>query len=91
MNQPKGVDRASVQSIVLPRRWESIPQSDQISCYWAAIPDDPDTILDGMDYEIVYVYFDGKWSVMRPGESKREPLSAFRFLCRIAHFEIQEA
>ena len=62
------------------RRWSDIPRDEQKSCYWVAIPDDPDTILDGKEYEIVYVYFDGKWSVMRPGQSEREPLSLFRFL-----------
>jgi hypothetical protein len=71
-----------------PRRWEEIPRDEQKSCYWAAIPDNQDSILDGMEYEIVYVYFDGKWSVMRPRESNPEPLLAFRFLAKIEHFEV---
>lgn len=66
--------------MLLPRRWEDIPRHEQISCYWAVVPDDIDTILDGNDYEIVYVYFDGKWSVMRPGKLQRELLSSFWFL-----------
>jgi hypothetical protein len=82
---------APLHGVVLPRRWDDMQQSEQKSCYWAAIPNDPDNILDGMEYEIVYVYFDGKWSVMRPGESQRESLSAFRFLCPIDSFEIKEA
>jgi hypothetical protein len=86
-----GVTEEWLCRVVLPRRWDDIPRGEQKSCYWAAIPNDPDNILDGMEYEIVYVYFDGKWSVMRPGESQREPLSAFRFICPIDSFEIREA
>lgn len=38
--------------------------------YWKAVPNDPDDIMDGLDFEIVYVYFDGKFSVRRIGDSK---------------------
>ena len=74
---------ATIDGVVPPRRWEEMPRDEQKGHYWAAIPDDSDTILDGWDYEIVYVYFDGKWCVMRPGESQREPLSTFRFICPV--------
>lgn len=70
------------------RRWDDIPKRQQKSGYWFAVPDNPDSILDGMDYEIVYVYFDGKWSVMRPGESKREFLDNFGFISLIDDIEI---
>lgn len=64
----------------MPRRWEDMPQNEQKSCYWVVMPDNTDSILDGLDYEIVYVYFDGAWCVMRPRESKTESLSSFRFI-----------
>lgn len=66
-----------------PKRWEELSREQRKSHYWAAIPDDTDSILDGWDYEIVYVYFDGRWSVYRPGSQRREPLTAFRFLFSI--------
>jgi hypothetical protein len=70
------------------RRWDNIPKCQQKSGYWFAVPDNPDNILDGMDYEIVYVYFDGKRCVMRPGESKRESLDNFGFVSLVDDIEI---
>ena len=71
---------ANSKDAYTPTRWEDLPREQQKSHYWAAKPKDPDDILDGWAYEIVYVYFDGKWSVYRPGIKKREPLDNFRFL-----------
>lgn len=68
---------------ITTRRWCDLPRDEQVSHYWAAIPDDKTSILDGWDYEIVYVYFDGKWCVYRMGEKTHEPLEAFRFLFRL--------
>lgn len=45
--------------------------------YYHVIPKDRDTWLDGGPTEVVYLYFDGKWSVIRPGESKHDPIDAF--------------
>ena len=44
------------------------------SYYWAK-PNNPDSWLDSTP-EIVYLYFDGKWSVIRPGEEKNYPVSS---------------
>jgi len=64
-------------------RWDDLPVWRRKSGYWAAIPVDSDSILGAMDNEIVYVSFDGKWHVLRPGQSKAEPLSNFHFLREI--------
>jgi len=43
----------------------------KVKCgYWKAIPNDNDC-LDALDYEVVYVYFDGKYSVYRMGMEQR--------------------
>ena len=44
-----------MSSKITPRRWSELPRKKQKSWYWAAIPDDSDSILDGWNYEIVYV------------------------------------
>lgn len=67
-----------------PREWHAIPPEDRKSGYWVVTPDDDATWLDGRSQEIVYVYFDGKWSVLRMGEAKREKLEAFQFLYPVA-------
>jgi len=68
---------------LLRRRWVNIPKPEQVSGYWKAIPNDETTWLDGGDFEIVYVYYDGKWSVMRCGESTRERLEDFWWLGQV--------
>lgn len=75
---------------ITPRRWSELSRKEQKSHYWAAIPDNPDTILDGWDYEVVYVYFDGKWCVYRMGQQERESLEAFRFLFILNLPELQD-
>ncbi len=66
----------------LPRKWDDLPVNEKISGYWAAIPLDYSTI-DSLAYEIVYVYFNGKWMVFRIKQSEPEPLDNFRFYGRI--------
>lgn len=49
---------------------------DKAGYYWA-VPNDPNTWLDGT-IEVVYVYHDGgKWQVFRPGETKSVSFSDF--------------
>ncbi len=48
--------------------------------YWKVKPKDPNTLLDGNEMEIVYVIFDGKWHVLRLGESKRYKLEDFEWI-----------
>ena len=64
-------------------KWSELDPEKQKSHYWAAISNDPDTIIDGWNYEIIYVYYDGKWSVFRMNESKWFSLNDFRFLFMI--------
>lgn len=48
----------------------------KISAYYWAVPKDERDWLDGTP-EIVYVYFDGKWSVFRPGMKEASKFEDF--------------
>ncbi len=50
------------------------------SAYYWAVPKDRDDWLDGTP-EVVYLYYDGKRSVFRPGDEKRFPLDVFSHWC----------
>lgn len=51
--------------------------------YWFAMPHGDDDCLDARTYEIVYVYFDGKWQVIRPGLVGSESLERWNLLRKI--------
>jgi hypothetical protein len=55
--------------------WTIIPP--KISGYYHAIPVDGYSRLDGEFIEVVYLYFDGRWSVCRPGMNKHAALTEF--------------
>jgi len=61
------------------RKWEDIPKEQQRATYWKAIPNDSDCI-DGLDFEIVYVYYDGQYAVFRPGDFRVYNTDKFTFL-----------
>lgn len=46
------------------------------SAYYWAIPKDKDSWLDG-SIEVVYLYYNGKWMILRPGETKAESVNNF--------------
>jgi len=52
---------------IKPMFWGKIDKERRLAGYWYVVPKDTDDILDGADYEIAYLYYDGKWSVYRPG------------------------
>mgnify|MGYP003404613598 CR=1 FL=1 len=62
------------------KEWRELPKENQKVGYWISVPKSRRTILDSNDYEIVYVYFNGKLMVYRPGIQDPEPISNFRFL-----------
>lgn len=53
------------------------------SGYYVASPVDDDDCLDALPYEIVYLYYDGNWSIVRPGMSGCEPVEQWNLLKRI--------
>jgi hypothetical protein len=55
--------------------WMIIPP--KLSGYYHAIPVHRDSRLDGNPIEVVYLYFDGRWSVCRPGMNKHAALAEF--------------
>lgn len=60
--------------------WSEIPKSEQKSGYWLIRPKDPDSILDSLQYEIGFVYYDGKWVLFRPGEDTHYYLDSVYFI-----------
>ena len=56
-------------------RW--VQECPKKSAYYWAIAKNQDSWLDGSAAEVVYLYFDGKWSVMRPAEKERESPTNF--------------
>ncbi len=59
--------------------WSDLPEERKKCGYWVAVPHDEDSILDGLQYEVVYVYFNGKWFVMRMADNRWYALKDFRF------------
>ncbi len=59
--------------------WDNLPESKKKCGYWVAVPLDKDSILDSLEYEVVYVYFNGKWFVMRMADSRLYSLQDFQF------------
>ena len=59
------------------------PPEKPTTGYYFAVPRDDDDCLDGLTYEIVYLYFDGKWSVVRAGMSGLEPMEQWNLLRKI--------
>jgi hypothetical protein len=57
-----------------------IKTAPKLCGYYHAIPRNRDDWLDAVP-EIVYVYFDGKWSAIRPGISRGALLSDFGYWC----------
>lgn len=55
--------------------WNTGPMP-KLQGYFFATPKDSRDWLCGIP-EVVYVYFDGKWSVIRPGESRGAYLNDF--------------
>jgi len=53
------------KNIMVSREWVNIPKDEQKCGYWKAVPKNTDSIIDGLDYEVVYVYYNGRWLVMR--------------------------
>lgn len=63
----------------------------KISAYYWALPNNKDDWLD-CSPEVVYVYFDGKWSVIRPGIEKRSKFEDFSlWYGPISQPELEEA
>lgn len=65
------------------RTWDEIPPVERVAGYWVAIPGDADSLLDGLDYEIVYLIYGGNYYVLRPGEAKRVSVQDFDWCYRI--------
>lgn len=55
--------------------WSTYPPDR--SGYYFAVPAERGDWLDGTAPEVVYLYFNGKWSVVRPGYLKGYPFEAF--------------
>ena len=50
--------------MIKPTEWADLPKEKQKhGAYWAAINKKEGEGFDGWEYEIVYIYYDGKWSV----------------------------
>lgn len=53
------------------------------SGYYFATPRGDDDCLDALTYEIVYLYFDGRWSIARPGLAGAEQPERWTLLRKI--------
>lgn len=51
--------------------------------YYLVRPKDKNSLLNGESTEIVYIYFDGYFKVLRVGESLKEPLENFEIIKKI--------
>lgn len=58
--------------------WTTDPP--QYSAYYWAVPENRASWLD-CSPEVVYVYFDGKWSVARPGKHRHDRIEDFTHWC----------
>lgn len=63
--------------------WDDLPREYRKATYWYAVPKSRDTILDAMEYEIVYVSFNGRWSVHRPGEADYHTVDEFLWIDKV--------
>ena len=55
--------------------------------YYFATPIGDEDCLDAKPYEIVYLYFDGSWQVIRPGLVKSEDPSRWNLFKKVELFQ----